>query len=311
MDIKEARPIQLGDKNLFDTYFHNYPPHLSELTFTNLFIWRKHYDFLFMEWRDHLIVFSKTYLTKWKKPWTRTEETLFFLPPIGENPHLIMIELFKELENVEFRRVPEDVCNNLKLTEEFNTLNLEIIEDRDNWDYVYDKQELIELPGNKLRDKRRWLQKFMEKYQYEFSLLTEEWIQPCLKLQLKWCDMNQCQKNEDLLEEQDAIKEALNNYFILDLKGGIICVKGECIAYTIGEKLNEDTAVIHFEKAYVQYEGSYQAINNLFLKNCCTEEIKFINREQDLGIQGMRKAKLSYKPHHMVKKNIIFKKSES
>ena len=80
----------------------------------------------------------------------------------------------------------------------------------------------------------------------------------------------------------------------------------KCVGYTLGEMLNNETVVIHIEKAHIDYEGSYQAVNNLFLKNCCETAI-FINREQDLGISGLRKAKESYKPHYMVKKSIIFK----
>ena len=82
-----------------------------------------------------------------------------------------------------------------------------------------------------------------------------------------------------------------------------------CAAYTFGEMLNETTMVVHIEKAHMEYEGSYQAINNFFLKNCCNNAI-FVNREQDLGVQGLRRAKESYKPVRMVRKNIIYRKKE-
>jgi hypothetical protein len=82
-----------------------------------------------------------------------------------------------------------------------------------------------------------------------------------------------------------------------------------CAAYTFGEMLNENTMVVHIEKAHMEYEGSYQAINNFFLKNCCNNAI-FVNREQDLGVKGLRRAKESYKPVRMVRKNIIYRKKE-
>ena len=102
------------------------------------------------------------------------------------------------------------------------------------------------------------------------------------------------------------ISDLRNNFNELSLSGGLILIDGKSIAYTIGEKLNPDTMVIHFEKAHIDYEGSYQAINNLFAKECC-KEVNYINREQDLGIVGLRRAKESYKPHHMVKKYIIYR----
>ncbi|MFW9938451.1 MAG: phosphatidylglycerol lysyltransferase domain-containing protein, partial [Candidatus Thorarchaeota archaeon] len=88
----------------------------------------------------------------------------------------------------------------------------------------------------------------------------------------------------------------------------LLCVNDKCAAYTFGEMINQNTLVIHIEKAHMKFEGSYQAINNLFLKNCCVDVI-YVNREQDLGIDGLRRAKESYKPVRMIKKSIIYRKS--
>jgi len=118
--------------------------------------------------------------------------------------------------------------------------------------------------------------------------------------------MRACTEDESLEAEQDAIYEALNNLDKLGFSGGLICVDDKCAAYSFGEMLNEKTLVIHIEKAHSEYEGSYQAINNLFLKNCCVDVI-YVNRQQDLGIEGLRRAKESYKPINMIKKSIIFK----
>ena len=120
--------------------------------------------------------------------------------------------------------------------------------------------------------------------------------------------MRGCEEDDSLSIEQVAINEALDNFNELKFTGGLLCVDDICVAYTFGEKLNSDTLVIHIEKANVEYEGSYQAINNLFLKECFAD-IKFVNREQDLGILGLRKAKESYKPYQMVKKSILYQKN--
>lgn len=129
------------------------------------------------------------------------------------------------------------------------------------------------------------MNKFLEQFNYEFQIINEEFVDKTLQLQLEWCDMNECQSNEDLEQEQNAIMNVLEHYPELKIRGGIICVDEKCVAYTLGEMLNEETLVIHIEKAHIEYEGSYQAINNLFLKEFAKSAI-FINREQDMGILG-------------------------
>lgn len=308
MDLDKAKKIELDDKELFDRFFTKYPPEISEFTFTNLFAWQHYYNSHFIEMEDHLVLFSKDFLKKWKSPKTNKDDIIFFFPPIGEHPEDIILEIFKKVSACEIHRVPESIVSKLKEKEDFERLNLAVQEDRDNWDYVYDKEELIELAGNKYRSKRRLLEKFLEQYDYEFHLISEEWIEECRSLQNKWCIINECQSNEDLEEEQIAIDKFMDNFSELDYNGGLLLVDDKPAGYTFGEMLNENTNVIHIEKAHTYYEGSYQAINNMFLKNCCDEDAKFINREQDLGVPGLRKAKHSYHPKFMVKKHIIYQR---
>jgi len=255
MDLDLAKPIDITDKPLFDEYILKFPPEISELSFTNIFMWRNHYNFRFFEWKDHLLLFS------------RNPNKIFFFPPIGPNSDEIILDLLNSIENVEIRRVPESIVDKLRNYEKSQGFSLEFIEDPNNWDYIYEKESLISLSGNKLRQKRRWLKKFVETYNFEFQLISEDNIDCCSELQIEWCDMNECRLHEDLLEEQNAIFEAIKHYHDLKYKGGIILVDGKCIAYTLGELLSPDTMVIHIEKAHRFYEGSYQAINNFFCKN--------------------------------------------
>ena len=309
MDLSTGKPIEISDKQLFDEYFKKYPPETSELTFTNLFMWRSYYNFLFLEYNGHIILFSHDYLKNHRKPiQSDSKDYLYFFPPIGSSPDKIIIELFESLENVEVHRISEDVCENITKNKRFNELNLDCLEDRNNWDYIYNKDEILNLVGNKYRQNRRWFNKFKENYNYDFQLLTENNIEKCKELQLEWCVMRACTEDESLEAEQEAILEALDNFATLGFSGGLICVDDKCAAYTFGEMLNNETLVIHIEKAHMEYEGAYQAINNLLLKNCCVNSI-YVNREQDLGIEGLRRAKESYKPIRMIKKNIIFQKS--
>ncbi|MFX1327527.1 MAG: DUF2156 domain-containing protein [Promethearchaeota archaeon] len=308
MDLSTGKPIEITDKSLFDEFFSKYPPENSEFTFTNLFMWRNYYNFLLLTFKEHLILFSYDYLKNRREPIKKdSKDYIYFFPPIGPHPDKIIIELFEDLRNIEVHRVPEEICVNLKESEKFFKLNLDCLEDRNNWDYVYNKEEILNLVGNKYRQNRRWLQKFLDKYSYDFKLLTGNLIEKCKELQLEWCIMKACTEDESLEAEQNAIYEALNNFDALGFKGGIVCVDDKCAAYTFGEMLNERTLVIHIEKAHMEYEGSYQAINNFFLKSCCIDSI-YVNREQDLGIEGLRRAKESYKPIKMIKKSIIYQK---
>ena len=308
MDLSTGKPIEITDKKLFDEYFHKYPPETSEFTFTNLFMWRNYYNFLFMEFKEHIILFSNDYLKNRKKPINiESRDYIYFFPPIGPYPDKIIIELFENIVNIEVHRVPEDICERLTENEKFNNLNLVCLEDRNNWDYVYNKDEILNLAGNKYRQNRRWLQKFLTNHNYDFKLLTENLIEKSKELQLEWCVMRACTEDESLEAEQEAIYEALNNFITLGFSGGLLCVDDKCAAYTFGEMLNNKTLVIHIEKAHMEYDGAYQAINNFFLKECCVDTI-YVNREQDLGIEGLRRAKESYKPIKMVKKSIIYQK---
>ncbi len=309
MNLSSARQIEIEDKKLFDGYFEKFQPEISEFTFTNLFIWKNYYNFLFLESDNHLIVFSQDYFKNWKKSISNLDDGTFFLTPIGPTPEKMIINLFEKFDNIEIHRVPKDVIEKVIRDPEYQVLNLDIHEDRMNWDYIYEIESLIDLPGNKFRQKRRWLNKFLEIYNYEFNIISDGLIDKALELQLEWCDQNECQSNEDLIEEQKAIKTALENFNDLGIFGGIIGVDNKCVAYTLGEMINKDTIVIHIEKAHLEYEGSYQAINNLFLKEF-GKNVKYVNREQDLGIPGLRRAKEAYKPIRMVEKSIIYHKED-
>lgn len=307
MNLSHGKPLEISDKPLFNSYFKKFPPEISEFTFTNLFIWRNHYNFLFIEFNNHLIIFSFKYLEKHKEcSIIKCPNTILFLPPIGPEPNKIILEIFNSFDYVEIHRVPENIINKLRTDLAIDKLSIEIKEDRNNWDYIYEKDSIMNLNGNRHRQNRRWLQRFLRNYTYEFNLLTEDCIERLRELQLELCLQKDCHEDESLIEEQRAINEAIDNFNQLDFIGGMLCVENKCVAYTFGEKLNNETLVIHIEKAHMQYEGSYQAINNLFLKNCGLD-FKFVNREQDLGILGLKRAKESYKPVRMIIKSIIYK----
>jgi hypothetical protein len=133
-------------------------------------------------------------------------------------------------------------------------------------------------------------------------------IDEVLQLQEDWCEFKECADNQDLFLEDQAIYEALKNYRLLKFKGGVVLIDGKVEAFSFGEILNPETAVIHVEKANPEIPGLYTAINQMFASDSWSD-VKYINREQDLGLEGLRKAKESYYPVHMIEKYVLKEKA--
>jgi hypothetical protein len=176
--------------------------------------------------------------------------------------------------------------------------------DRDQSDYIYLVKDLTKLEGRKYHRKRNHIKQFKEKYSYQYLSLTPEWISESLRLETDWCDLRHCELVLGLANESVAIKEALTHFDQLNMKGGAILIDGKLEAFTLGEPLNPETVVIHIEKANPVFEGLYPLINQVFLENEWSAHL-YVNREQDLGEEGLRKAKESYFPHHMIHKYIL------
>jgi hypothetical protein len=142
---------------------------------------------------------------------------------------------------------------------------------------------------------------FRRKYRYEYLSLTHDLIDECLEFEDYWCMMKDCGKYPGLEKERCAILEMLNNFDSLSVKGGVIRVGGKIAALTLGEKMMQDMFVIHVEKANPDIQGLYQVINQEFLMREAGD-CRFVNREQDMGVTGLRNAKMSYNPVKFIKK---------
>ena len=180
----------------------------------------------------------------------------------------------------------------------------EIVERRNDEDYVYLAEKLITLSGRKLHSKKNHLNAFHKTYpQAEYLPITDELITPC-KIELNnWYKLRLQDEPDDpfIAWERKAVLEVLNDFRYFDLKGGALRLENRIIAFTYGEQLNKDTAVIHVEKADPNVRGAYPAINQAFVEHEWSR-MKYINREEDMGHEGLRKAKESYKPEKMIKK---------
>jgi hypothetical protein len=286
----EFKPISLEDSIIFNSYFDKYQPEISEFTFTNLFMWRDYYQFRWTIYENQFI------LTSAKEP-----NKLTAFPPMGDDlmtslEYLIDISKKSNLE-LELIRFPERNLEALKKTD----INQEIIEERGNWDYVYDRNDLVALPGKPYANFRKKLNRFKRQFQWSYEKLNESLIDSILKMQDEWCGIRACYDDESLNEENLGIHEIFTNWKNLKFEGGVIKVDGKIVAYTLAEMLNKDTIVVHVEKANPEFNGAYQAVAQQFYDKL-DASIKFINREQDLGDPNLRKAKEHYHPIRYVKK---------
>ncbi len=203
-------------------------------------------------------------------------------------------------ESRKFTRIPEELAI---IWEKAYGDSITITENRSHWDYVYSVEELISLKGKKFHKKKNLLNQFKRNYPYKYESMGPECVEEVLEMQdewYKWYEENN--PSEALKAENHAITRVLHNIDqIKGLMGATLRVEGRVIAYTVAEPLRDDSLVIHFEKGDIRYKGVYQAINQMFLENDAANFIN-VNREQDLGDPGLRKAKLSYNPSFFLKK---------
>jgi len=162
-------------------------------------------------------------------------------------------------------------------------------------DYIYDAQSLITLKGKKLHSKRNHINRFKAEYpNWSYEAVTPQNMPEVIAMSRDWCRRSMCE-SKSLQHECEALDSALHDYFSLGLDGGLIRVDGKVAAFSMGDKLTHDTYLVHVEKAYTEYGGSYAIINQQFAEHNCAD-YTYINREDDSGDEGLRKAKMSYYP---------------
>lgn len=172
---------------------------------------------------------------------------------------------------------------------------------RDYFDYIYLRTALADLRGRDYQPKRNHTNKFRKKYDYRYIELTPDLLPHCLELADKWCERHNCEEDKNLRDEQRAMRFAMDYFTLLGLRGGALRADGEIVAFTYGAPVNHDTFCVHIEKADTHFDGAYATINQEFAKHL-PEAFFYINREEDLGLAGLRKAKLSYYPAFLLEK---------
>lgn len=291
----EFKPVSLTDKSWMDKHFSAEDSRSCDFNFTNIFIWGGSYKLTAAEIAG-MLVFR-----------TVVDNIVYYSFPIGlGDMRAAVSELLRHCEESEetfnLRGITE---NNAKKIDILFPCLFDFIEERSYYDYVYSAEKLATLSGKRLHAKRNHINKFESTYKWSFEPLSEENVTLCAEMNKEWVFRNGDEKDFGTFgSEQDALEKALSNFGALGLEGGLLYADGMVAAFTIGEKLNSDTYVVHFEKAIKEINGAYSMINREFVRYVLQKypETVYINREDDTGAENLRRAKESYYPEFLVEK---------
>lgn len=295
------KEINIDSKKELDPYFEMVDYEACEYCFSTLYMWQHVYKTGYYIGDDFAVIVGEY------------EGDSFSILPLATREKLpkvidFVIDYFeKSNKKIYLRGITSEVVELLK---EKYPNKFEYIEERDLFDYIYDAESLRTLAGRKNQKKRNHINYFIKEYEerFEYKLLGKENFDECLDLMKDWTSNKE--ENDEFDEGMDdellGIKKIFDDFEVLKDKVKIagIYVDNKLEAFTIGELLNNNMALVHIEKANPNIRGLYPYINQQFIVNEF-ENVDFVNREEDLGIEGLRKAKLSYHPCKFVEKYTV------
>ncbi|MGL5938364.1 MAG: DUF2156 domain-containing protein [Phocaeicola sp.] len=290
----QFQAITLESRSLIQSYTLSGSRRNCDLSFANLYGWRFLYQTEFAIEAGYLLL----------RFWVEGE--LAYMMPIGEGDlgkvlQLLMEDATAQKSHLRLLGVCVDMQRDI---EAVLPGCFTFTSDRDYADYIYLRSDLTTLVGKKYQPKRNYLNKFKKNYpDYCFKPLTSDLVPICLELEEKWCIANNCAERAELEDERECMIAALNNMEALGITGGLLYANNEIVAFTYGGAINQQTWDVCVEKADTTVEGSYAMINYEYA-NSLPEQYIYINREEDLGLEGLRKSKLSYYPETLLEKCI-------
>ncbi len=292
----EFKKISIEDKKIFDKYRSVDKTNYSESSFTTLFIWNEYYN---LETAEN----GEFFFMRFNKKGKPAE----YFYPIGNGNIEKAIYMLGECaksrgEKLNFGLVSKENAQKLRI---MLGDGFEFTPNRNCADYIYLSEKLISLSGRKLHSKKNHYNYFVENYDYTYTPVEDaELLNKCAQKAYKWVLAKEKNKNSF---EIGAMRAYFENYDALGQKGAVITVDGEIVAMSFGERINDDCALIQIELADENYRGAYQAINKLFCENEW-KDCTYINREEDMGIEGLRRAKESYMPVCLAEKYFVTQK---
>lgn len=286
---REYKPLCLTGREEYLERLAACPQKVSDYSFANIWGWCEAYG---LEWS-----FGDSHV------WLRqTRPDVVYWAPVGPWENVDWSRCPTLTQGGAFTRVPE------RLAAIWQTAlpgRVELAEAREHWDYVYSVDELTKLSGNRFHKKKNLLSQFTRVHEFDYRPLTADCIEEVLQMQLEWSQWREDEGDATLKAENRAIARVVKDWDRLpNLLGGAIRVDNRMVAYTVAEPLDESMLVIHFEKGHSGFKGVYQAINQMFLAHQ-GQDYHWVNREQDLGDEGLRKAKTSYNPASFLKKFVV------
>ena len=299
MQEVQFKRTELEDRKLMHSYFQKFPSRSCERTFANTLLWSRHYPVTYAMIEGTLVFRS-----------TEDGEEAFSYP-VGE-PENVKKALEFLTEYTKEKGLPFVLY--LVTSEQFEQLEMwypgrfEIEYERDAADYIYESEKLATLSGKKLHSKRNHINKFKTTYEnWSYETMSKDNVEECFQMALKWRNENGCDDDHEKNAEMCVTLNTLRLFEELELVGGILRIDGQVVAFTVGEPMCEDLFVVHIEKAYADIQGAYPMINQQFVEHEC-RNYKYVNREDDTGSEGLRKAKLSYRPAFLVEKGLVKEK---
>ncbi|HIX99498.1 DUF2156 domain-containing protein [Faecalicatena contorta] len=300
LEFDFKRP-QLEDKEVISHYFKHHTSRSCERTFVNVFLWARFYNVTFAIIEDTLVFKSED------------ENSFAFAYPAGE-PENVKKALDTLYQYSQERGVPFRLYNvtpdHFEQIEAWYPGRFQIEYNEDLADYVYESEKLCTLAGKKLHGKRNHINKFKSLYEgrWSYETMSGDNVAECFQMALKWRNLNGCDDDPEKNSEMCVTLNSLRLFRELELTGGILRVDGQIVAFTIGEPVCSDTFVVHIEKAFPDVQGAYTMINQQFVEHECMD-YRYVNREEDTGDEGLRKAKRSYRPVFMVEKGVVTEKN--
>jgi hypothetical protein len=286
VNFRDFKLIKLDNKEQFDNYFKDFPPQHSDYSFATMICWQHYMKYKYVFVDDSLIILTKC------------KDKLQLRPPMG-TPET---KLDSEVLNLALEKCSEPpfgMIDNIakeRLSKTYPNLKFEC--DRDFNDYVYLADDLAKLAGKKYIKIRNLANRIKRRYNFKVESITKDNIKEIKAFLQRWCLWKDCDKIPLLESEKKAIQYCMNHFFELGVSGIGIKIHGEFEAVSIYEPINENSAIVHFEKAIPDFDGLYQVINQE-TAIILAKDHQFINRESDMGFSGLRLAKKKYRPHHM------------
>ncbi|MBI2522418.1 MAG: DUF2156 domain-containing protein [Bdellovibrio sp.] len=290
------KKITIEDKESIEFYLNNYSTFcLSAFSFPGLVAWETVYHYQWAVLQNTLLI----------KLVTHDDNKEHFLQPIGEFPSDLQKKIIQYAQSLDYRLAIYGASNTFISKHAEFVSHFEQTEHRDMDDYIYLTEDLALLKGKKYQAKRNLLHQFETSYDWSSEAITPANIPACFEVLTSIYHQNNLDKNSFLAHELNVLTFVLKHFPQFKEKGVLIRIDGRPVAFSIFAHLNASTCVVHFEKAMREYKGLYQLINRETAKIILADGYKYINREEDLGLEGLRKAKLSYHPLELCPAHVL------